>query len=76
MRTVLKTWPNQPFIYPKQLLAREEGTASEENPQLGRSRFGYLLYMCNCVYVVSRMSFISCESESVKSFNASSGGIF
>ena len=33
----------QVFLYLEQLLAREVGTTSEKNSQLGKSRFGNLL---------------------------------
>ena len=45
MRAILKTGSNQTFINPEQLLAREEGTTSENNSLLTKFRFRYLLNM-------------------------------
>ena len=45
MRAVLQTGPYMALIYPEQLLTREEGTASIQNPQLLGSSFSQLINM-------------------------------
>ena len=71
MRAILKTWSNLPFMYPNRQLAREEGTTSIKNSQLGRSRFGYFMYMG-----FPGKIWLNCESKCVKSFSGSLDCIF